>query len=70
MYLKSKSFFLAVLLGMLLSVGCMRKDGENKVDKNVIKDYVRNPLDKAEGAKSKVEDKQDQLRRQADLLER
>jgi hypothetical protein len=46
----------------------MRKDGKNEVDKNVIKDYVRTPLNKAEGAKSKVEDKQDRLKRQADLL--
>lgn len=65
---KQISLLACFLLVFVTCSACTREDGKHVVDKNVIKDYVREPMNKAEGVKNKLEGQQDAMRRQADLM--
>jgi len=62
------SLIICCLVVLFVCSACTREKGKHTVDKNVIKDYVRNPLNQAEGMKSELEGKQDRMKQQADLL--
>jgi hypothetical protein len=60
---------LVIALSLVANTACTRKDGKHKAKTNVIKDYVNTPLDKARGAKGRLEESQDRLKKQAESLD-
>ena len=67
--MKTFLFGTALLVICWVCGACDTKPSERRPERNVIKDYVNEPRDKAHGAKRLVETSQEKTRREAKKLD-